>query len=206
MRKVNLSNEAKAWGFSSLQYVQAAVNNVEEYLATTDLKPPSKALTPIQTSYRPETDTTLELNATEYAYYQSLVGILRWMVELGRVDICLEVLIVSSHLALPREGHLQQLFHIFAYLKQNHNSEMIFDPIDPVINESLFDRKDWTASEFGLSLKEEMHPNMPQPRGMGRVIRVYVDADHAGDSITRQYCTGFLVYLNCAPMYWMSKK
>ena len=47
---------------------------------------------------------------------------------------------------------------------------------------------------------------MPQPRGMGFVIRSYVDADHAGDSITRRSRTGFLMYLNSAPVYWMSKK
>ena len=47
---------------------------------------------------------------------------------------------------------------------------------------------------------------MPQSRGMGFIIWSYVDADHAGDSITRRYRMGFLVYLNSSPVYWMSKK
>ena len=47
---------------------------------------------------------------------------------------------------------------------------------------------------------------MPQTRGSGFVMRAYVDVDHAGDSITRRSRTGFLVYLNSAPIYWMSKK
>ena len=51
MRKITLENGAKSWGFSSSQYVQAAVKNIEEYLAKTDRKLPSKSLTPIQTSY-----------------------------------------------------------------------------------------------------------------------------------------------------------
>ena len=34
----------------------------------------------------------------------------------------------------------------------------------------------------------------------------YVDADHAADTTTRRSRTGFLVFLNCAPIYWMSKK
>ena len=29
-----------------------------------------------------------------------------------------------------------------------------------------------------------------------------VDADHAGDSMSRRSRMGFLVYLNCAPTYW----
>ena len=206
MRKITLENNVKAWGFSSSQYCQAAVRNVEDYLAKTNKKLPLRALTPIRTDYRPELDVTIELNAIDSAYYQSLIGILRWMVELGRVDICLEVSMLSSHLALPREGHLDQIFNIFAYLKRNHNSEMIFDPSDPDIDQSLFDRKDWTASEFGLTLDEVLPPNMPTPRGMGFVMRAFVDADHAGDSITRRSRTGFLIYLNSAPIYWMSKK
>jgi hypothetical protein len=43
-------------------------------------------------------------------------------VELGRVDICLEVSMMSSHLVLPREGHLRQVFHIFAHLKKYHKN------------------------------------------------------------------------------------
>ena len=91
---------------------------------------------------------------------------------------------MSSHFALPRKGHLLQVFHIFAYLKRNHSSEMIFDTSDPIVNKSLFDRKDWTATEFGLFLKEELPGKMPQSRGMGFVMSAYVDADHAGDTIT----------------------
>ena len=33
-----------------------------------------------------------------------------------------------------------------------------------------------------------------------------VDADHAADTTTRRSRTGFIVYLNSAPIYWMSKK
>ena len=49
---------------------------------------PSKADTPMRTAYRPELDVSPELEPAEAAYYQSIIGILRWIVELGRVDIC----------------------------------------------------------------------------------------------------------------------
>ena len=75
---------------------------------------PKKLGTPIPTSYSPELDITPELISTYAAYYQLLVGILRWVVELGRVDICLKVSLMSYHLALTCEGHLDKLFHIFA--------------------------------------------------------------------------------------------
>ena len=65
------------------------------------------------------------------AHCQSLFGIPRWMVELGRIDIYLEVSMLSSHLALPRRGHLDQEFHIFSHLQKYHNSELAFDPSEP---------------------------------------------------------------------------
>jgi hypothetical protein len=207
LRKVELANGAKAWAVSSSQYVQAAVKNVETHLTRHGGKLPPHAKTPIQTSYRPELDVTPELKPIDAAYYQSLVGVLRWMVELGRVDICLEVSMMSSHLALPREGHLAQLYNIFSYLKVLHNTEMVLDPSDPAINELQFEKRDWTSSEFGhLQGKEVLPGKYPQPRGLGFVMRAKVDADHAGDTVTRRSRTGFLVYLNCALVYWMSKK
>ena len=35
---------------------------------------------------------------------------------------------------------------------------------------------------------------------------MYVDADHAGESLTRRSRSGFIVFLNNAPIYWSSKK
>jgi hypothetical protein len=79
---------------------------------------------------------------------------------------------MSSHMAMPREGHLYQVFQMFGYLKKYHNTEMVFDPSDPVVDESSFELKDWTSSEFGhLQGKERMPPNMPEPRGIGFIMR-----------------------------------
>jgi hypothetical protein len=114
---------------------------------------------------------------------------------------------MSSHLALPREGHFEQVLHIFSYLKKHHNAEMVFDPSDPDIHESDFERRDWTSSEFGhIDGEEVMPPNMPEPRGQGFTVSAKVDADHASDSVTRRSRTGFLVYVQSAPIYWTSKK
>ena len=208
--KVQLENGVNAWAFSSSQYVQTAVKNVEAYLDTQDSKcwkMPSKADTPLTTTYRPELDVSRELNVADAAYYQSLIGILRWIVELGRVDVCLDVSMMSSHLALPREGHLEHILHIFAYLMKYHNTELVYDPSDPVVDENDFERRDWASSEFGhVEGKEEFPAMMPEPRGHGFIMRAKVDADHASDTDSRQSRTGFLIYLNCALVYWWSKK
>ena len=206
-REVTLCNGVVCWAFSSSQYVQEAVKNVEAWLKKKDRTLPKRAEAPFVPGYRPEVDVSRELGHDEASYYQSLIGILRWIVELGRVDISLEVSMMSSHLALPREGHLECLYHMFAYLKKYHNSEMIYDPTEPVIDQRAFKRADWTYSSLSEQDRTEvLPPNMPEPRGKGFVIRCYVDADHAGDSVTRKSRTGFIVYLNNAPVYWYSKR
>ena len=114
---------------------------------------------------------------------------------------------MSSYMAMPREGHLRQLLHMFSYLDRFHNTELVLDPSDPVLDYGDFERKDWTSSEFGHVDGEECLPaNMPQSRGMGFVMHSLVDADHASDSVTRRSRTGFLVYLNSSLLYWFSKK
>ena len=62
------------------------------------------------TLYSPELDVTPELMPIDTAFYQSLVSILRWIIELGRVNSAMEVSLMSSHLALPREGHIDKLY------------------------------------------------------------------------------------------------
>ena len=206
MRRVQLENGMEAWAFGSAQYVKTAVKNVEEELGRRGVSLPKRCRGPIKNNYRPEVDVSDCLSTEDAGYYQSLIGILRWMVELGRVDICCEVSMLSSHLAMPREGHLDQVFHMFGYLKSHHNAEMVFDPSEPVIDQEVFARQDWSTSEFGLQLEEVLPGNMPEQRGMGFTMRAFVDADHATDSMTRKSRTGFLIYLNCAPIYWTSKK
>ena len=40
--------------------------------------------------YRPELDSSLELDGSDGDYYQSLISIILWMVEFDRIDICCE--------------------------------------------------------------------------------------------------------------------
>ena len=69
------------------------MTNLESYLKLKGCSLPARASTPMKSGYRPEIDIRDELNDTKAAYYQSLIGILRWMVELGCIDITCEVLL-----------------------------------------------------------------------------------------------------------------
>ena len=200
----------EAWSFSLSQYVQVAVKNVDEYLDKQlgkrwKLLPGAQTL--MRAMYRPELDVSQELSTELASYYQFLIEVLRWIVELSRLGICLEVLLLSSHLGLPREGHFEQVLQVFLYLQKYHNRELIYDCGNPVIDEGQFGRRDWTSSEFGhVDGKEEIPPKIPEPRGQGVTICTKVNADHASDMVTRQSRTSLLVYINSALVYWLSKK
>ena len=86
---------------SSEKYVKAAVANVKEKLSKSEKRLPSRCNTPLKPGYRPDINDSCELKADGIQYYQELVGVLCWMVELGRVDILLETSLMSLHLALP---------------------------------------------------------------------------------------------------------
>ena len=77
-----------------------------------------------------------------------------------------------SHLAMPRKGHLNQVLHIFAYLRKYHNTELVYDPSDPVVEQDVFEERDWASSEFGsVQGKEEIPSNMPELRELGFIMR-----------------------------------
>ena len=207
LRQVQLTNGMRAWAFGSSQYVTAAVKNVQEHLGKKGKTLPSRVQTPLSSKYRPEIDISPELGEDDASYYHSQIGVLRWIVELGRIDIDVEVSMMASHLALPREGHLRELYHIFSYLKAHSNAEMVFDPTPISPDLTLFERADWSYSPYdGEMLKEELPADMPKPLGPSMTMRVFVDSDHAGDLLTRRSRTGFIIFLNNAPIYWSSKK
>jgi len=86
-------------------------------------------------SYHPEVDISPLLPQDLVTQFQTGLGMLRWIVELGRLDILTKVSMLSAHNALPRKGHLEAMYHIFSYLKGHENSRIVFDPAYPDFDE-----------------------------------------------------------------------
>ena len=124
--------------------MQEAVRNAEDYCSKNfgGVKLKKKASAPWPQNYESELDTSPELGPDLASYYQSQVGVLHWVAELGRVDVVAEASKLASHMALPREGHLETLFYVFAYLKNKHNSRLVFDPTCPDVDTSVFPQHD----------------------------------------------------------------
>ena len=74
------------------------------------------------------------------------------------MDVCLEVSLLSQHLASPREGPIEVAYHIFACLKKHLEVKLVFNPTCPFVDESCFQQVDWTEIhgelERGASSKE----------------------------------------------------
>ena len=93
--------------------------------------------------YRPEFDVTPELKADGLQRYQELIGILRWAVELGRVDIFMETSMMLTHKAMPSRGHLEQVHHIFGSIKDRPKRKLFFDPQHLELDKRSFTTYNW---------------------------------------------------------------
>jgi hypothetical protein len=173
---IQLPDGRVVWSTSPRTYVKNSVLVIERLLEEDGsgyvLK--SNARNPFPTGYKPEIDITDELDQTMATRFMQLIGILRWAVEIGRIDIYLETSLLSQYQANPRLGHIEAAYHIFAYLKKHPDmGRLAFDPKAPDIDESFFNTNaNWT--DFYGDVTEELPRNMPEPRGHPVTISAFV--------------------------------
>jgi hypothetical protein len=205
LQKKNI-NGVECWSITIVDYVKAAIENVEEGIKDKRWKLRTKIHTPMVLSYVPELDGTPELEPDELQYFQELIGMLRWATEIGRVSILHEVSILSKYQASPREGHLEQVFHIFAYLKKKPKLSIYLDPLLPHIDYGDFKTNKQDFQEQYRGAEEPMPHHMPRPRGRPVTTTEFVDASHVANKKTRKSHTGYLLFINRAPIFWYSKR
>jgi hypothetical protein len=118
LKITQLNNGVWAWGMSPSKYIKEAVSNCKKHLKENydgRYTLPTQTADPFLMGYEPELDKTPALDPDGATYYQSIIGIMRWMCKIGRIDIATEVLLLSLHLAYPREGHIDAALHIMGY-------------------------------------------------------------------------------------------
>ena len=160
---MKMNNGVTAWEISPSKYVNEAINDCEIQIGESMAEQHGcQASNSFPTDYDPDLDTTAELDEEQPTYYQSQIVMLCWIVELGRIDIATEVSLLVSHVALPRKGHLQTVFHMCVYLKKRQNSQLALDSSYPEIDMRVFHQADWT--DFYGDDKEAIPDNAPEPR------------------------------------------
>ena len=62
----------------------------------------------------------------------------------------METSALASMMALPCEGHIDSVLHMFVFLKRNHNGVIVFDQTEPEIDINKFPREYWSATPYGV--------------------------------------------------------
>ena len=107
LNKVQMNNHVWCWYISPFSYVQEAVRNCQNYLKENlydDYELITNAPNPFPLGYEPCIDVSPLLSPDESSYFQTIIGVMRWMVELGRINIAVEVSQLSSFLAIQGRG------------------------------------------------------------------------------------------------------
>lgn len=95
--KVALPNGVEAWAISASKYVQESVRNVESHLKRNGMSMRRGTDYPFTSNQRPEYNMSTELDLEDRSYYALLIRVLCWMVEMGQLDFCCEVSMMSSY-------------------------------------------------------------------------------------------------------------
>ena len=174
----------------STSYTKSEINNVKKLLADYNLRFNKKLYDPLYTPmnpfwtqyYRSELDVSNECDDFLTTYFQNLIGILRWIVKLGRIDIAFEVSTLSKHLAFPRTGYIYQALHIFKYLEVHINNRLAFDPLFRELSQNEQTRTKIEEMEKVYKyLTEELPTNAPVSLGTSIQVKYFLDSDHDGN-------------------------
>ena len=205
-----------AYATSCTNYVHEAVKVVERRMQDFDFTFYKSAKNPnqpfISLKYKPELDISEFCEADHHQFYQQMVGIMRWMIEIGCLDITIKVSLMSCCLAQPRMGHLIQVLHMFSYLKSHQSMDLCYDPTKLTINESSTNQQDRACHRASVmktmyaDATEDIPRDMPTPLGKSIQINAFVDADDAGNQTTLRSQIGIIIYGNMAPLFWYSKR
>ena len=144
----------------------------------------------------------------EHRKFQMLIGMLNWVVTIGRFDVAHATMSLSRFSACPRKGHLERVLKVFGYLKRRPNRRIVVDSRSPDFSGFEEDFSKDYASILGEDYpeaSEEVDSNLPKPLVDELDITVFVDSDHAHDKITRRSVTGLIIFVGRTPVFFMSR-
>ena len=161
---------------------------------------------PMDPDYHPELDESELLSTEDISKYRMLTGSAQWAITLGRLDVVYATSMLSRYNNAPREGHILAMKKLFGYLKGHQKGKLVFDTTEmDTSNATFMDCADW-RQVYGSNMKEELPPDMPDPKMKPITINVFFDASFGCDMLTRRSVTGIIIFLNSTPIKWYSKK
>ena len=189
------------WG--ATRYVEKMMDNYERMFGG----PPKKMGCPMDKDDSPELDSSDLLDEEGIKKYQSLIGALQWCITLGRVDIAVAVMGLSSFRVAPRERHMKRAQRIYGYLRRYNDAAIRFRTNIPPLDEHFsMPEHDWMYSVYGDGINEEEDPNMPKAKGKPVRMFTMVDANLYHCKVTGRAATGVLHFVNQTLVEGYSKK
>jgi hypothetical protein len=167
-------------------------------------KQSKQVITPLNKGDHPEMDTSDLLEVDDINIYQSLIGTLQWVIQIGRFDITTSVMTLSRFRAAPRKGHLDRVKQIYSYLsKMRHGIICICTELPDY---STIPKKTYNWDSTCYEGAEEVIPkDLPRPLGKAVQTMTFVDANLFHRMISGRSVTGILHLLNKTPIDWFSK-
>ena len=156
-------------------------------------QPNDKVVSPLVKGDHPELDTSIFLEENDIEIYQSLIESMQWAVSIGRWDIQIAVMTLSSFRAQPRQGHLDRAKRVYCYLKNLKHFKIRFCTEEPDYSDlpDIPDYHDWSDTAYRRH-EEPLPTNAPPPLGKRVVITHYYDASLMHDVLSGKAVTGVL--------------
>ena len=160
---------------------------------------------PLDKNDHPELDISPLCDDDGIQKYQSLIGALQWAISLGRFDIGVAVMTMSSYRVAPRVGHLDRLKRVAGYIVKMKQAAIRIRTEEPDYSQLETKPYNWERTVYG-KVSEEIPQDAPEPKGKPVVFTTYVDANLYHDQVTGRAVTGVLHYINKTPFEWYCKK
>jgi hypothetical protein len=155
------------------------------------MKPSTSVTSPLEKEDHPELDTSEQCDTDQIAQYQSIIGVLQWIVTVGRFDINTAVMTMSGLRMAPRIGHLNRLRRIYGYLSKMRYASIRIRTEEPDYSDRIDNAYNWTYSAYG-NVTELLPTDAPEPLGNYVTLSHYVDANLMHDVTTGRSVTEIL--------------
>ena len=186
--------------YAPRKYIEKMIENYERLFGSK----PRPYSSPLEKGDHPELDTTAELEEKDAAIYQSLIGQLQWVIQIGRFDIATAVMTLSRFRAAPKFGHLERVKRIYGYLYKMRHGQIRIRTEAPDYSNVPPKEYDWAHSCYP-GAKEEIPTDAPSPLGKSVQITSFFDANLYHDLVSGRSVTGILHLFNKTPIDWYSK-
>jgi hypothetical protein len=177
---------------------------IESYVRMFGSKPRQYS-SPLENGDHPEVDDSKELDLDGIKKFQSLIGSLQWVIQIGRFDVATAVMTMSSFRANPRIGHLERCKRIYGYLYKMKSAVLRIRVDEPDYSSLPNKVFDWEQSVYA-GAEEMMAEDYPEPLGKPVVHATFVDANLYHNLVDGKSVTGIMHLFNKTLMDWFSKK